>query len=78
MNITPWFCFGEKPARKGVYQRAYGDHNIYYAYWDGKQWFCAAWSPMAARREKMLAPPVERFWRGLANPPKETKQKGEK
>lgn len=44
MKLTGWYDGKQKPVRVGVYERDYGTLSLsfnYYAYWDGKRWYCA-------------------------------------
>lgn len=80
-KLTDWFPADVKPLHVGVYQRGCkGKVSKYcYWYWNGDFWETGGW-PTA--KQAALNPRDKSCsvwpWRGLANPPKETKQKGEK
>lgn len=37
--VTQWFLASNPPVRKGVYQRLCRDGDMFYAYWDNKNWY---------------------------------------
>lgn len=73
MKLTPWFPADVKPVHVGWYctdDPLRGGESAFTWYWDGRHW--------RADKGDWICNQQNRQWRGLANPPKETKQKGEK
>lgn len=76
-KLTPWFPADVKPVHVGEYEYRYESGYVFRAYFDGAKFVIhdlteADWwgSPVDGS--------FSDHWRGLANPPKKTKQKGEK
>lgn len=81
-KLTPWFPADVKPVHVGIYQTDAVYGRINYQYWTGKHWGLQGFADDFWPYLNGLAKHKSNFqnvkWRGLANPPKETKQKGEK
>ena len=69
-KLTPWFSGDVKPARIGVYERAYGNAKRRFNFYDGHCWMFGGDSPAGAdfyRSLESRAGPLP--WRGLASDP---------
>ena len=57
MKRTGWYNGTQKPVRVGVYERDYGTLLLtfnYFAYWDGKRWYCSMYSARGAYEARTL------------------------
>jgi len=69
MKLTPWYPAHVKPVRKGVYEMDAWDS--WFRYWDGKHWYCGAFTPEDAYEEWLDGRTIadaDFDWRGLASP----------
>lgn len=74
---TEWYPGDVAPARKGVYERDFGDLNREdlmsywtFSYWDGRRWYVASISPETNLGMARVHFHQELPWRGLAREPK--------
>lgn len=85
-KLTPWFPADVKPVHVGAYQRRSAGEKFNYAHyeywwWNGDFWELGGYTKAEeAAKGKTSIHTLDPFkeWRGLAKPPKEAKQKGEK